>query len=61
VVETGDQEDLDNNERMNTMLETIGFIGLGVMGKPMAHNLIKADYPLVVYNRHQEVANEFLY
>lgn len=42
------------------MLETIGFIGLGVMGKPMAHNLLKAGYPLIVHNRRQEVTNEFL-
>ena len=26
----------------------IGFIGLGIMGKPMAKNLIKAGYSLVV-------------
>jgi len=30
---------------------TIGFIGLGIMGKPMAQNLLAADYPLVVLNR----------
>jgi 2-hydroxy-3-oxopropionate reductase len=29
----------------------IGFIGLGIMGKPMARNLIKAGYSLVVHNR----------
>ncbi len=29
----------------------IGFIGLGIMGKPMAVNLIKAGYTLCVYNR----------
>jgi len=28
--------------------KTVGFIGLGVMGKPMASNLIKAGYQLVV-------------
>jgi 2-hydroxy-3-oxopropionate reductase len=28
----------------------IGFIGLGVMGKPMAMNLMKAGYPLMVYD-----------
>ena len=28
----------------------IGFIGLGIMGKPMARNLLKAGYPLVVYD-----------
>lgn len=32
-------------------MQPIGFIGLGIMGKPMAQNLLKAGYPLVVYNR----------
>jgi 2-hydroxy-3-oxopropionate reductase len=36
----------------------IGFIGLGIMGKPMARNLIKAGYPLVVHNRSREVVEE---
>src|SRR5579885_1592681 len=40
------------------MAETIGFIGLGIMGRPMAHNLLKAGYPLVVLNRHQDVTDE---
>lgn len=31
--------------------ERIGFIGLGIMGLPMAKNLQKAGFPLVVYNR----------
>lgn len=30
---------------------TLGYIGLGIMGAPMAQNLIKAGYPLVVFNR----------
>lgn len=30
---------------------TVGFIGIGVMGKSMAANLMKAGYPLAVYNR----------
>jgi len=30
---------------------TIGFIGLGIMGTPMARNLIQAGYPLTVHNR----------
>ena len=32
-------------------MEKIGFIGLGIMGQPMARNLLKAGYPLVVHNR----------
>jgi 2-hydroxy-3-oxopropionate reductase len=37
-----------------TEQRTIGFIGLGVMGKPMARNLLEAGYPLVVHNRSRE-------
>lgn len=32
------------------MAERIGFIGLGIMGKPMARNLVKAGYSLTVYD-----------
>ena len=38
----------------------IGFIGLGIMGKPMSKNLIKAGDSLTVYNRHQRVADELV-
>jgi len=31
--------------------EKIGFAGMGIMGCPMALNLLKAGYPLMVYNR----------
>jgi 2-hydroxy-3-oxopropionate reductase len=40
------------------MADTVGFIGLGIMGKPMAQNLIGAGYDLVVYNRTREKAEE---
>lgn len=33
------------------MHETIGFIGLGALGQPIAHNVLKAGYPLKIYNR----------
>jgi 2-hydroxy-3-oxopropionate reductase len=36
----------------------IGFIGLGIMGKPMARNLMKAGYSLVVHNRSRAAAEE---
>jgi 2-hydroxy-3-oxopropionate reductase len=36
----------------------IGFIGLGIMGKPMARNLIKAGYSLVVHNRSRPSVEE---
>ena len=32
------------------MAEKIGFVGLGIMGKPMAKNLLKAGYSLTVYD-----------
>lgn len=35
----------------NNNLPRIGFIGLGIMGRPMAKNLIAAGYALTVYNR----------
>ncbi|UHD18177.1 2-hydroxy-3-oxopropionate reductase [Thiocapsa bogorovii] len=36
------------------MNERVGFIGLGIMGRPMALNLIKAGYELVVHARRTE-------
>lgn len=33
------------------MQESIGFIGLGIMGMPMARNLLKAGFEVTVYNR----------
>src|SRR5207248_1045497 len=32
------------------MAQVVGFIGMGIMGKPMARNLLKAGYSLVVYD-----------
>lgn len=33
------------------MAPSIGFIGLGIMGQPMALNLVKAGFPVTVFNR----------
>jgi 2-hydroxy-3-oxopropionate reductase len=38
------------------MAEKVGFIGLGIMGKPMARNLLEAGVELTVYNRSPEKA-----
>lgn len=38
--------------------KTIGFIGLGVMGKPMAKNLIKAGYDIKVFDIKEEPVKE---
>ena len=40
------------------MAEKVGFIGLGIMGRPMAKNLMEAGYELVVHNRSPEKAEE---
>jgi 2-hydroxy-3-oxopropionate reductase len=39
---------------------TIGFIGLGIMGKPMAQNLLTAGYPLVAFNRSRGAIDELV-
>ena len=36
----------------------VGLIGLGIMGKPMAKNLLKAGYDLTVSNRNKAAADE---
>ena len=42
------------------MTHTIGFIGLGVMGRPMAKNLLKAGFPLVAHSRSQGPVDELV-
>jgi 2-hydroxy-3-oxopropionate reductase len=42
------------------MTPRIGFIGLGIMGKPMAKNLIKAGFPLTVHNRSRSKVDELV-
>src|SRR5688572_2369074 len=40
------------------MQETVGFIGLGLMGKPMAKNVLRAGFPLVVFSRSRAPVDE---
>ncbi len=42
------------------MSEILGFIGLGVMGKPMAGHLLKAGYAVVVHNRSRGKVDELV-
>lgn len=42
------------------MQTKIGLIGLGIMGKPMAKNLVKAGFPLVVHNRSRARVDELV-
>ena len=41
-------------------METIGFVGLGVMGKPMVRNLMKAGYGVIVYDLDAEAVRELV-
>ena len=41
-------------------MQSIGFIGLGLMGKPMAHNLLSAGFPLTVWNRTKSKADDLV-
>jgi 2-hydroxy-3-oxopropionate reductase len=42
------------------MAQVIGFIGLGIMGRPMAKNLLRAGYPLVVHNRSRGAVDDLV-
>jgi 2-hydroxy-3-oxopropionate reductase len=42
------------------MIKKIGFIGLGIMGRPMAGNLIAAGYQLVVHDINREAVQELV-
>jgi 2-hydroxy-3-oxopropionate reductase len=42
------------------MPQTVGFIGLGVMGRPMAQNLLKKGFSLVVHSRSRGPVDELV-
>jgi len=42
------------------MKPNVGFIGLGLMGKPMAQNLLRAGFPLTVWNRTKSKADDLV-
>ncbi|HEY45511.1 MAG TPA: NAD-binding protein [Anaerolineae bacterium] len=42
------------------MEQRIGYIGLGLMGKPIARNLLKAGFPLTVHNRSRPAVDELI-
>jgi 2-hydroxy-3-oxopropionate reductase len=46
------------SEEINDVAEKIGFIGLGVMGKPMAKHLVAAGHQLTVHNRSRGAVDE---
>jgi 3-hydroxyisobutyrate dehydrogenase-like beta-hydroxyacid dehydrogenase len=45
---------------LNPAAKQIGLIGLGLMGRPMGMNLLKAGYPLTVWNRTRSRAEELV-
>ena len=38
----------------------VGYIGLGLMGKSMALNILKAGFPVVIHNRSQSAVDELV-
>lgn len=42
------------------MQETVGFVGLGVMGRPMARHLLDKGFPLVVHNRSRPAQDDLV-
>ena len=42
------------------MQTIVGFVGLGIMGKPMARNLLEGGFPLVVHSRSQGSVDELV-
>lgn len=42
------------------MKRKVGFIGLGIMGKPMAKNILKAGFPIVVFSRTKGPVEELV-
>src|SRR5262249_25160279 len=44
----------------STFMTVVGFIGLGIMGRPMAVNLVRAGFDVVGYSRRPESARELV-
>ena len=42
------------------LINEVGFIGLGIMGKPMAKNLLKAGHQVCVNDFHKEAVEELV-
>jgi 2-hydroxy-3-oxopropionate reductase len=41
-------------------MKTVGYIGLGLMGKPIALNILKAGFPLIVHNRSRRSVDDLM-
>src|SRR5262245_42139320 len=49
-----------SRSREGVMTQVVGFIGLGIMGRPMARNLLSAGYPLIVHSRSPAPVQELV-
>ena len=52
--------DIHNTQAEEKSMKTIAFIGIGVMGKSMARNLMKHGYDVSVYTRTKEKAADIV-
>jgi 2-hydroxy-3-oxopropionate reductase len=41
-------------------MKTVGYIGLGIMGKSIARNILKAGFPVIVHNRSRGAVEELV-
>src|SRR3954454_5415265 len=46
--------------RGGVMSETVGFVGLGVMGRPMAKHILARGYAVAVHNRSRAAVDELV-
>lgn len=51
---------MSSSNSSSSSLPTIGFIGIGLMGRPMVTNLLKAGYSVCVWNRTRDKADSVL-
>jgi 3-hydroxyisobutyrate dehydrogenase len=56
----GELENIEVKKMQSNDEKVIGFIGLGVMGKSMARNLINAGFNLVIFTRTKEKASDLV-
>ncbi len=51
------QKDIEESE--DTTMK-IGFVGLGIMGRPMAKNLVKAGHEVTVFDFNEEAVKDLV-
>ena len=56
----GDTVMLPGASERDVTSKTVGFVGLGIMGEPMANNLLDAGFPVVGHNRSPEAVDRLV-